>query len=172
MGSESSNSKGNNQIKQSIQYNPNNLIEPININKTQKQISPKIVVGIDFGTGGIGYAYSLCDNKKNIILSDLKDQCDNKVPTEIILDNEYKFILAFGNECSGYINSHHDKDSYQYFKDIKMNLYKNNDKIKSTNGSEIDIELIISFILTKISNEAIDQIKRTNGKKFKKNEIR
>ena len=53
-----------------------------------------------------------------------------------------------------------------------MNLYKNNDKIKSTNGSEIDIELIISFILTKISNEAIDQIKRTNGKKFKKNEIR
>ena len=172
MGNESSNSKVNNQIKQSIQYNPNNLIEPININKTQKQISPKIVVGIDFGTGGIGYAYSLCDNKKNIILSDLKDQCDNKVPTEIILDNEYKFILAFGNECSGYINSHYDKDSYQYFKDIKMNLYKNNDKIKSTNGSEIDIELIISFILTKISNEAIDQIKRTNGKKFKKNEIR
>ena len=64
MGNESSNSKVNNQIKQSIQYNPNNLIEPININKTQKQISPKIVVGIDFGTGGIGYAYSLCDNKK------------------------------------------------------------------------------------------------------------
>ncbi|MBQ2508284.1 MAG: hypothetical protein II532_00760, partial [Bacteroidales bacterium] len=31
---------------------------------------------------------------------------------------------------------------------------------------------IISFILTKISDEAIDQIKRENGIKFKKNEIR
>ena len=165
MGNESSNSKENKQIKQSNQSRTNNLIVPINNKKIK---SPKIVVGIDFGTAGIGYAYSLCDNKKNIILSDLKGQCDNKVPTEIILDNEYKFILAFGNECSGYINSHYDKDSYQYFKDIKMNLYKNNDKIKSTNGNEIDIELIISFILTKISDEAIDQIRRINKKKFKK----
>ena len=184
MGSSES-KKNDNQIKQSIQLNQMNVNEPItnnnnkininnniNNNNDNKNKSPKIVVGIDFGTAGIGYAYSLYDNKKNIILSDLKDQCDNKVPTEIILDNEYKFILAFGNECSGYINSHYDKDSYQYFKDIKMNLYKNNDKIKSTNGSEIDIELIISFILTKISDEAIDQIKRENGIKFKKNEIR
>ena len=120
----------------------------------------------------VGYAYSLYDNKKNIILSDLKGQCDSKVPTEIILDKEFKFIIAFGNECSEHINSNNNKETYQYFKDIKMNLYKNNDKIKSSNGKEIDIELIISFILSKISDEAIDQIKRINKKKFKKNEIR
>ena len=172
MGNESSNSKGNNQIKQSIQSNQNNYIEPINNNKNKKKLPPKIIVGIDFGTAGIGYAYSSYDNKKNIILSDLTGQCDNKVPTEIILDNEYKSIIAFGNECYEYINSHYDKDAYQYFKDIKMNLYKNNDKIKSTNGEEKDVELIISFILTKISDEAIDQIKRTHGKKLEKNEIR
>ena len=186
MGSSES-KKNDNQIKQSIQLNQMNVNEPItnnnkkininnNINNNNdnknKNKSPKIVVGIDFGTAGIGYAYSLYDNKKNIILSDLKDQCDNKVPTEIILDNEYKYILAFGNECSEHINSNNNKETYQYFKDIKMNLYKNNDKIKSSNGSEIDIELIISFILTKISDEAIDQIKRINKKKFKKNEIR
>ena len=187
MGSSES-KKNDNQIKQSIQLNQMNVNEPItnnnnkiNINKNNinnkndnknNNKSPKIVVGIDFGTAGIGYAYSLYDNKKNIILSDLKDQCDNKVPTEIILDNEYKYILAFGNECSEHINSNNNKETYQYFKDIKMNLYKNNDKIKSSNGSEIDIELIISFILTKISDEAIDQIKRINKKKFKKNEIR
>ena len=183
MGSSES-KKNDNQIKQSIQLNQMNVNEPIsnnnnkiNINKNNinnkndnknNNKSPKIVVGIDFGTAGIGYAYSLCDNKKNIILSDLKDQCDNKVPTEIILDNKYKYILAFGNECSEHINSNNNKETYQYFKDIKMNLYKNNDKIKSSNGSEIDIELIISFILTKISDEAIDQIRRINKKKFKK----
>ena len=187
MGSSES-KKNDNQIKQSIQLNQMNVNEPItnnnnkiNINKNNinnkndnknNNKSPKIVVGIDFGTAGIGYAYSLYDNKKNIILSDLKDQCDNKVPTEIILDNEYKYILAFGNECSEHINSNNNKETYQYFKDIKMNLYKNNDKIKSSNGKEIDIELIISFILTKISDEAIDQIRRINKKKFKKNEIR
>ena len=143
MGNKPSNSNENNKIKQS------NKLNIINTNNK----SPKIIVGIDFGSEGIGYAYSLCDNKKNIILSDLKDQCDNKVPNEIILDNECESILAFGNECYDYINTHHDKDPYLYFKDIKMNLYKNNDKIKSTNGNEIDIELIISFILTKISDE-------------------
>ena len=161
MGNKSSNSKEDNQIKQSIQLNK------INSNKP-----PKIVVGIDFGTAGIGYAYSLCDDKKNIILSDLKDQCDNKVPTEIILDNSLKFILAFGNECSGYINSHHNKDTYQYFKNIKMNLYKNKETIKSTNGKEINIEVVISFLLRKISDEAINQIKRSTGKECAKNEIR
>ena len=161
MGNKSSNSKEDNQIKQSIQLNK------INSNKP-----PKIVVGIDFGTAGIGYAYSLCDDKKNIILSDLKDQCDNKVPTEIILDNSLKFILAFGNECSGYINSHHNKDTYQYFKNIKMNLYKNKETIKSTNGKEINIEVVISFLLRKISDEAINQIRRSSGKECAKNEIR
>ena len=173
MGNKASNSKENNQIKQTEQINKINIIEPIN-DKNNNNINkpPKIVVGIDFGTAGIGYAYSLCDNKKNIILSDLKDQCDNKVPTEIILDNNLQFILAFGNDCSVYISSHHNKDKYQYFKDIKMNLYKKNDKIKSTNGEEIDIEIIISYLLTKISDEALNQIQRNTGTKFEKTEIK
>ena len=164
MGNNSSKNKKKKEIKQIIQPNQINLIN----NKK----SPKIVVGIDFGTAGIGYAYSLCDNKKNIILSDLTDQIDNKVPTEIILNNDLKFILAFGNECSSYINTHHDKNTYQYFKNIKMNLYKKKYIIKSTNGVEENIENIISKLLTRISDEAINQIERNNNIKFEKNEIK
>ena len=174
MGSNESNSGQKNQINQlnkinqSIKISQINLIKPIDNDKF-----PKIVVGIDFGTAGIGYAYSLCDNKKNIILSDLQGQCDNKVPTEIILDNEFKFILAFGNECSNFINTHYNKNEYQYFKNIKMNLYKKNNKIKSTNGKEIEIKTIISKILKKVSDEAMNQINRNNKKnKLTKNEIR
>ena len=165
MGSNESNSGQKNQINQlnkinqSIKISQINLIKPIDNDKF-----PKIVVGIDFGTAGIGYAYSLCDNKKNIILSDLQGQCDNKVPTEIILDNEFKFILAFGNECSNFINTHYNKNEYQYFKNIKMNLYKKNNKIKSTNGKEIEIKTIITKILKKVSDEAMNQINRNNKK--------
>ena len=148
------------------------LIQPKKINLIDNYKSPKIIVGIDFGTAGIGYAYCLCDDVKNIILSKLKGQVDNKVPTEIILDNELKHILAFGNECSIYLDTHHDKNSYQYFKNIKMNLYNKIYRIKSTNGKEEDIEKIISIILSKISNEAINQIERDNGKKFEKDEIK
>ncbi len=42
-----------------------------------------------------------------------------------------------------YIWTHLDKNKYEYFKNIKMNLYHKKYKIKSTNGKETDIELII-----------------------------
>ena len=123
----------------------------------------KVVVGIDFGTSGIGYAYGFFGKDQNsIILSDLPGQgADNKVPSEIILDKKFKDILSFGANCKGYINTH-EKCNYEYFKEIKMNLYKNNYLIKSTNGNEIDIEIIITKMLQKISENAISQIKRAD----------
>ena len=178
------NHHNNNQLKRIEENeenikNNNNILNSINqiqmtpmnkINLIPKQ-EPKIVVGIDFGTAGIGYAYAFNDNKKNIILSDLKDQLDNKVPTEIILDNDLENVLAFGNECSSYIRAY-SKENYEYFKNIKMNLYKKKEFIKSTNGKEITIEKIISKILKIISDEAINQIKRTNDKKYEKDDIK
>ena len=121
-----------------------------------------VVIGIDFGTSGIGYAYSFSgDNPNSIILSDFHGQsADNKVPSEIILDNYFEDVLAFGNECKGYIRTH-DKTEYEYFKNIKMNLYHKIYTIKSTNGKEANIELIISKILKKISDNAISQIERS-----------
>ena len=70
-----------------------------------------------------------------------------------------------------YISSK-DKDTYQYFKNIKMNLYKKQYFIKSSNGKEADIEIIISKLLNKISDEAIKQIERHIVKKVEKDEIK
>ena len=123
----------------------------------------KVIVGIDFGTSGIGYAFSFSsDNPNSIILSDFHGQgADNKVPSEIILDHYLEDVLAFGAECKGYIGTH-DKNEYEYFKNIKMNLYHKIYTIKSTNGKEADIELIISKMLKTISDNALSQIQRAN----------
>ena len=132
----------------------------------------KVIVGIDFGTSGIGYAYSFSsDNPNSIILSDFHGQgADNKVPSEIILDHYLEDVLAFGAECKGYIGTH-DKSEYEYFKNIKMNLYHKKYTIKSTNGKEANIELIITKILKIISENAITQIQRSN-KIIKKENIK
>ena len=123
----------------------------------------KVVVGIDFGTSGIGYAYGFTNKLDNIVLSDFHGQnSDNKVPSEIILDNYLEDILAFGSQCKSYIRTH-EKEKYEHFKDIKMNLYKKIYTVKSTNGKEIDIELIISKILKKVSENALSQIQRANN---------
>ena len=132
----------------------------------------KVVVGIDFGTAGIGYAFSFSNNPNSIILSEFHGQnADNKVSSEIILDNNLEDVLSFGNECKGYIRTHLDKNKYEYFKNIKMNLYHKKYRIKSTNGKEADIELIIYKILKKVSEDAIVQIKRANDL-IKKSDIK
>ena len=128
----------------------------------------KVVVGIDFGTSGIGYAYSFENHINSIILSDFPEQsADRKVSSEIILDNYLKTILTFGSECKEYIRLN-DKSEYEYFKDIKMNLYKNIYTLKSTNGKEANIELVISKILEYISDNAINQIKNLKNSLEKK----
>ena len=152
--------------------NLNSIIPTKSKNKKDKNNHPELVIGIDFGTSGIAYAYGFYENQKKIISSDLKDEDKNiKVPTEIILDNDLNNVLAFGNECAGYIVKY-PKNSYQYFRNIKMNLYNKVYKIKSTNGVEANIEIIISKLLTKISDEAISNIERCNRKTFKKDEIK
>jgi hypothetical protein len=190
MGNKSHKSKINIEKYQKIKFNDNNDINNIyeidnginNINEVSEiKISknrkinkppPKIVVGIDLGTSGIGYAYGFYNNQNNIIVSDFTGQSsDKKVPTEIILDKDLKDVLAFGHECMGYIKSH-DKDTYEYFKNIKMNLYKKIYIIKSTNGKEANIENIIAKILKEVSKAAISQIKRNSDETIKKEDIK
>ena len=137
--------------------------------------SYEYVVGIDFGSAGIGFAYAsnIKNREINPVLSNLEGQGDDKVPNEIILDNEFKNVLAFGNECSKYIDTHRDNhDSYCYFKDIKMNLYNKNYFIKATNEKVADIEIIISKILKKISEEAIEHIQSTIMGTLDRNKIK
>ena len=151
MGNKSNSAQKRHEINDFDKVNEINEIEDIQTNKGQKMKSspPKVVVGIDMGTSGIGYAYSFYNNQNQIILSDFNCQSpDKKVPTEIILDKDLNDVLAFGNECLGYI-LFHDKNIYEYFKNIKMNLYKKIYIIKSTNGKEANIENIFAKILKK-----------------------
>ena len=127
-----------------------------------------VVIGIDFGTSGIGYAYSFSNKIDKIIVSNF---LDNKIPSEIILDNYLQDILSFGDMCKHYIKTH-DKDTYQYFKNIKMNLYNKIYTIKSTNGKEAFIEEIISKILKKVSENAYLQIKNSLGETLQKKDIK
>ena len=58
----------------------------------------KVVVGIDFGSSGAGYAYSF-NNQEDIILGYFKGQgVDIKVPTQINLDSNLN-VLSFGVKC-------------------------------------------------------------------------
>ena len=62
-----------------------------------------------------------------------------------------KVVLAFGAECINFINTEDEKNSYEYFKNIKMNLYKKSFFIKSTNAKVCNIEKIIAKILVIVS---------------------
>ena len=133
--------------------------------------SYKIIAGIDFGTSGIGYAYSLA-NSNQVLLSNFEGQLsDRKIPSEIILDNDLDNVLAFGNKCKGYIMSH-EKNTYQYFKNIKMNLYNKTYIIKSSNGKKVNIELIITKILKEVSEKVISQIKEIHYNNIEKKDIK
>ena len=79
-----------------------------------------VVVGVDFGSSGTGYAYSFFD-KKNIIFGQIYGaSVDNKVPTEIILDDN-NYVVEFGANCVKYL-AEKGLETNHYFKGIKMNL--------------------------------------------------
>ena len=82
----------------------------------------EVVVGIDFGSSGTGYAYSF-NNKEEIILGNFQDQgVDIKVPTEIILDNNLN-VLAFGEKCKKYIRDNQLNNGELFFQRIKMSMF-------------------------------------------------
>lgn len=119
----------------------------------------EVVVGIDFGTSGTGYAFSY-NNEKDIILGKFSEQgIDAKVPTEIILDSKLEKVLAFGHKCQKYIEDNELKNGELFFKNIKMNIYHKTNKIKPYNSSK-DYQLvdIIAKILEYVKEEAYSHI--------------
>ena len=118
----------------------------------------EVVVGIDFGSSGSGFAYSFY-NKNDINHGIIYgSNVDNKVPTEIILD-EQNTILRFGAECKQYLKEKGIK-SGNYFKDIKIQLYNKNKFIKAKNsGKKLPLKLVIQKILEKLKELAINEIK-------------
>ena len=142
-----------------IIINNNNRIN----NNTNRKKENGITIGIDFGTSGLCFAYGYLNNgERNVSMGHFNEQgLDNKILTEIILDDELKTILAFGNDCNSFLCTSHDFN-FHHFKNIKMNLYKHLDKIKALNSEkEADIEYIITLILLETKKRAIEQIKLT-----------
>ncbi len=118
----------------------------------------KVVAAIDFGTSGTTYAFSFYDKKENIITGKWNIS-QEKCPTEIILDESLNTI-KFGNECEKYLSEQSSSESkFYYFKNIKMELYKDETEITADNGgSRQPLAFVISKILIEIKKEAIKAI--------------
>jgi hypothetical protein len=111
----------------------------------------EVVVGIDFGSSGSGYAFSFFDNNK-ICYCDMPGvDINKKMPTEIILDDKNE-IVAFGAKCKEYLK---EKGLHQgnYFKGIKMHLYERKKEIKACNSDKVlPLELVIQKVLEKLKD--------------------
>ena len=119
----------------------------------------EVVVGIDFGSFGTGFAFSYFDKNKIIHGQIYGASVDYKVPTEIILDDN-NYILQFGANCLQYLKEKGLQTGH-YFKDIKMYLYENKNTIKAKNsGKELPLKLVIQRVLEKIKELAIKEISK------------
>ena len=138
---------------------------------SNNKVDYEAIVGIDFGSSGSGYAFSLKEKNddKNgsnevkygeILPGQIPGAINSKVPTEIILDqlNPDK-VLAFGKECDNYRKTNGFKKDYLYFKGIKMKLYKNQKEIKAQNTDfSLELEFVIRKVLETIKKYAIEEI--------------
>ena len=123
----------------------------------------EIIIGIDFGSSRTGYAYAF-KGKKEINTCKFEGTGEKvKTLNEVIL-NDSNEIIEYGFKVKDYIRKGKLKNNEHYYKEIKMNLYNNNYKIKSVNDNkEIDIEELISIILKYLKEKAIKQIKEENN---------
>jgi molecular chaperone DnaK (HSP70) len=116
-------------------------------------------VGIDFGTSGSTFSYCFPNSTyKDILVKKWENVgTSNKIETEIIVDENFNEIKAFGKEqCVQFSR----KPNSLHFSNVKMNLYKNQFEI-SDNYSHKKFKLIdvIAKFLEKIRDEAIKELK-------------
>ena len=101
----------------------------------------EVVVGIDFGSYGTGFAYSYYDKSKIIHGQIYGASVDYKVPTEIILDDN-NYVIQFGRDCVKFLKEK-GLGTGHYFKGIKMHLYENKSMIIANNsGKELPLKLV------------------------------
>ena len=129
----------------------------------------EVVVGIDFGSSHSGFAYSFY-NKNSINHGYIPNaNVDNKVPTEIILDDNNE-VVQFGSGCIEYLKQK-GLEIGHYFKEIKMKLYQKEKTITAKNSNkELPLELVIQKVLEKIKELAIEDIVKKRPKLKEQNE--
>ena len=119
----------------------------------------EVVVGIDFGSSGTGFAYSYFDKNKIIHGQIYGASVDYKVPTEIILDDQ-NYVIQFGADCTKFLKVK-GLSTGHYFKGIKMELYENKSTIIAKNsGKELPLKLVIQKVLETIKEIAIKEISK------------
>jgi hypothetical protein len=119
----------------------------------------EVVVGIDFGSSGTGFAYSYFDKTKIIHGQIYGASVDYKVQTEIILDDN-NYTIQFGADCVKFLKEK-GLNTGHYFKGIKMELYENKSTIIAKNsGKELPLKLVIQKVLEKIKEIAIKEISK------------
>ena len=129
----------------------------------------EVVIGIDFGSSGSGFAYSYFDKSKIIHGQIYGASVDHKVPTEIILDDN-NYTLKFGSECIKYLKEKGFETGH-YFKGIKMHLYENKSTIVANNsGRQLPLKLVIQRVLEAIKQIAIKEISKNRPYLEKEND--
>ena len=119
----------------------------------------EVVVGIDFGSSGTGFAYSYFDKSKIVYGQIYGASVDYKVQTEIILDDN-NYTIQFGADCVKFLKEK-GLNTGHYFKGIKMELYENKSTITAKNsGKELPLKLVIQKVLEKIKEIAIKEISK------------
>ena len=119
----------------------------------------EVVVGIDFGSSGTGFAYPYFDKTKIIHGQIYGASVDYKVQTEIILDDN-NYTIQFGADCVKFLKEK-GLNTGHYFKGIKMELYENKSTITAKNsGKELPLKLVIQKVLEKIKEIAIKEISK------------
>ena len=123
----------------------------------EKERQYEVVVGIDFGSSGSGFSYSFY-NENDINHGYIYGaNVDNKVPTEIILDDKY-FILQFGATCKQYLKEKGLKVGH-YFKAIKMHLYSKYSYITASNsGKSFPLVIVIEKVLLKLKELCLEEL--------------
>ena len=131
----------------------------------------EVVVGIDFGTSGSGFSYAYKNNPNEINHGIIHGaNADNKVPTQIILDDKDN-IIRFGVECVEYIKKNGLKKGH-HFKDIKMNLYEKKTTIQAQNSDKkLELKFVIQRIMEKLKKLAIKEIEK-NRPTIEENKIK
>ena len=129
----------------------------------------EVVVGIDFGSSGSGFAYSYFDKNKIIHGQIYGASVDHKVTTEIILDDD-NYVLQFGSNCLKYLKEK-GLETGHYFKDIKMELYENKENIKAKNSEKVlPLITVIQKFLESIKDIAIKEISQNRPRLADKTE--
>ena len=120
-------------------------------------------VGIDFGTSGSTFSYWFPKSSHNIDNIKVKKWegtgTANKIETEIIIDEKFDKVLAFGRDkCENFIKN--AKEKFLYFSNVKMYLYKNEFEIcENYSKKKFELVKVISKFLEILRNEAIEEIK-------------